>query len=190
MKRRTAFYLLLSGVLMLMLLVSTTLPVLSGPLTQGNLTAQKETIDSFVETRSSGQSSLASATPKSSAVPAQATLFGQATQIARTLTALAAPNTPGADTETPVSSVTASPSGDVISLDNASQVGTLKVLTGHTAEVYGVDFNLDGTKLVSGSIDRDVRLWDVASGESTQTLKGHTGFVIGVRFSPDGTKIA
>ena len=62
-------------------------------------------------------------------------------------------------------------------------------LQGHSDSVYSVSFSPDGTKVASGSY-REVKLWDVTSGECLQTLEGHSGWVRSVSFSPDGTKIA
>jgi WD40 repeat protein len=47
-----------------------------------------------------------------------------------------------------------------------------------------------GRILASGSDDRTVRLWDVATGECIQTLKGHEDCVRSVAFSPDGVTLA
>ena len=47
----------------------------------------------------------------------------------------------------------------------------------------------DGARIVSGSFDETVRVWDSATGECTATLEGHTGWVMSVAFSPDGTGI-
>ena len=52
-----------------------------------------------------------------------------------------------------------------------------------------VSFSPDGTKVASGSY-REVKLWDVTSGECLQTLEGHSHYVNSVSFSPDGTKVA
>ena len=39
---------------------------------------------------------------------------------------------------------------------------------------YSVGFNHDGTKIVSGSWDKTIRVWNVDTGECILTLKGHT----------------
>ena len=62
-------------------------------------------------------------------------------------------------------------------------------LQGHSDSVYSVSFSPDGTKVASGSY-REVKLWDVTSGECLQTLEGHSDLVRSVSFSPDGTKVA
>ena len=47
----------------------------------------------------------------------------------------------------------------------------------------------DGSKIVSGSDDMTVRIWDAASGEQLKQLDGHSADVCSVQFSPDGSKI-
>jgi WD40 repeat protein len=47
----------------------------------------------------------------------------------------------------------------------------------------------DGTRIVSGSRDRSVRIWDALTGKEIQKLDGHTGPVSSVAFSPDGTRV-
>ena len=65
----------------------------------------------------------------------------------------------------------------------------LKILKAHTNWVMSVGFNHDGTKIVSGSGDNTIRVWNVDTGECILTLKGHTDCVTSVGFNHDGTKI-
>jgi WD40 repeat protein len=53
-----------------------------------------------------------------------------------------------------------------------------------------VAFSPDGRRIVSGSGDNTLRLWDAASGQPIgPPLQGHTSSVTSVAFSPDGRRI-
>jgi WD40 repeat protein len=61
---------------------------------------------------------------------------------------------------------------------------------GHGSSVGSVGFSPDGALLASGSLDGDVKLWQVSDGEELRTLTGHAGPVWSVAFSPDGALLA
>jgi len=42
---------------------------------------------------------------------------------------------------------------------------TSRVLKGHTSYVFCVNYNTEGTQLVSGGCDGDVKIWNAAKGE-------------------------
>jgi WD40 repeat protein len=52
-----------------------------------------------------------------------------------------------------------------------------------------VAFSPDGKKVVSGSSDKTVRLWDTVTGAALQTLEGHSSSVNSVAFSFDGKQV-
>ncbi|KAJ3874888.1 quinon protein alcohol dehydrogenase-like superfamily [Lentinula edodes] len=63
-------------------------------------------------------------------------------------------------------------------------------LQGHDDWVSSVAFSPDGTRIVSGSGDHTVRIWDASTGAQIGVpLQGHDDWVSSVAFSPDGTRI-
>ena len=53
-----------------------------------------------------------------------------------------------------------------------------------------VSFSGDGSRIVSGSSDKTVRVWDAVSGECVLgPLEGHTDLVRSVSFSADGRRV-
>ena len=61
----------------------------------------------------------------------------------------------------------------------------LKSLHGHNHFVSSLALNSDNTKLVSGSWDKTIRLWDIPTSKSDLLFKGHTKDVLSVAFSHD-----
>jgi len=55
--------------------------------------------------------------------------------------------------------------------------------------VTSVAFSADGERIVSGSPDQTVKVWEAQTGKEALTLKGHTGGVLSVAFSADSKRI-
>ena len=63
-------------------------------------------------------------------------------------------------------------------------------MQGHALAVWSVAVSSDGQRIVSGSTDQTVRIWNAQTGEPIgQPLQGHTGPVWSVAISPDGQRI-
>src|SRR5712672_2562985 len=64
------------------------------------------------------------------------------------------------------------------------------IFHGHSQRVRSVGFSPDGSRIVSGSSDRTIRLWDAETGDAIgRPLDGHYSRVTSVAFSPDGSHI-
>ncbi|MFN6528315.1 serine/threonine-protein kinase [Nostoc sp. ChiSLP03a] len=61
-----------------------------------------------------------------------------------------------------------------------------RTLTGHSNPVDSVAFSRDGNTLASGSYDKTIKLWNLATGEQIRTLTGHSDKIWSVAISPDG----
>jgi WD40 repeat protein/serine/threonine protein kinase len=79
---------------------------------------------------------------------------------------------------------------DKAAADKAAAEKTAVTLQGHSNYVTSVSFSPDGRRIVSGSGDNTLKVWDAETGQETLTLEGHTDPVMSVSFSPDGRRIA
>lgn len=62
-------------------------------------------------------------------------------------------------------------------------VNTIKA---HSGIVEDLSITADGSKLISGSSDDTVKIWDLRTGLNLHTLRGHDDYITGVVVSPDG----
>ena len=73
-----------------------------------------------------------------------------------------------------------------------AQTGGIQMLQGHKPGVLSLAFSHDSRQLGSGSRGPDctVKIWNLKTGQCTQTLMGHTGSVISLAFSHDSRLLA
>jgi WD40 repeat protein len=60
------------------------------------------------------------------------------------------------------------------------------MLLGHSGRVNSVAFSHDGKYVLSGSLDKTIKVWDSHTGSEVHTLAGRSSFVTSVAFSYDG----
>lgn len=66
---------------------------------------------------------------------------------------------------------------------------SLLTLEGHSKDVTAVAWSPDGQRIVSGSRDQSLRIWNAKTGEAERVLEGHSRSVAAVAWSPDGQRI-
>lgn len=71
---------------------------------------------------------------------------------------------------------------------SASSYSTIEI-AGHTAPITNLDISKNSKMLVTSSVDKSIRVWDMMSGELLLLLTGHEDVVESVGFSADGQKI-
>ncbi|BAZ37356.1 WD-40 repeat-containing protein [Calothrix sp. NIES-4101] len=76
--------------------------------------------------------------------------------------------------------------------DTTTRIKTemLYSFTAHSHVVTSLRFSPDGKFVVSGSMDKTIKIWDWETGNLIKTLKGHRDGVLAVNISPDGKIIA
>jgi Prp8 binding protein len=76
------------------------------------------------------------------------------------------------------------PFGDHESMSTGLSAPTMR-LSGHTGSVYTLSYDPTGTTLASGSFDKTILLWNIASGlcENFNILDGHKNAILDLKFS-------
>src|SRR5262245_54488839 len=59
----------------------------------------------------------------------------------------------------------------------------------HVGAITAVAFSPDGMRLIAGSEDETLKLWEAATGKLIRTFGGHASGVDSVAFSPEGTRL-
>ena len=65
----------------------------------------------------------------------------------------------------------------------------LHTLRGHTNNVQSVIVSPDSNYVISGSLDKTIKIWNLAKGELFQTLEGHKQMIFSVALSSDSQYI-
>ena len=61
----------------------------------------------------------------------------------------------------------------------------------HANAIDSIAFSPDGAKIVSGSLDSSIRIWNIESGKmAVQPFKAGNWAVYCVAYSPDGNRVA
>ncbi|MBK1988130.1 WD40 repeat domain-containing protein [Sphaerospermopsis aphanizomenoides BCCUSP55] len=66
----------------------------------------------------------------------------------------------------------------------------INTLYGHSNYVFSIAVNPDGKTFVSGGADKNIKIWDLQTGEVLHNLTGHSNYVCSVAISADGQTLA
>lgn len=78
----------------------------------------------------------------------------------------------------------------VISIHNLESGEKQTIKGAHEKALQEFAFAPDGLGFASGSSDRTIKVWDLATARERLTLTGHEDAVFGLAYSPDGSRIA
>jgi WD40 repeat protein len=68
--------------------------------------------------------------------------------------------------------------------------GSVRELDGRFGPVAALSFSPDGARLASGTLDNNLRIWDMRTWHPLRVLEGHLRPVSACAFSPDGSRLA
>jgi len=74
----------------------------------------------------------------------------------------------------------------LVALAGAQPRLRLETGIGHTAVIVSAAFSPDGSRVLTASLDKTARLWDLARGKEIRRFEGHGSGVTSAVFSPDG----
>lgn len=76
---------------------------------------------------------------------------------------------------------------ELYDMTTGKNIGSIEGQT--TSEVWTICFSPDGKQIISGALDRAVRIWDVQTRHCNWALRGHDEWVNGVAVAPNGRHI-
>jgi WD40 repeat protein len=74
--------------------------------------------------------------------------------------------------------------------EEVAEFSSIKTLSGHSGSVWSVAVSSNGQTLVSGSEDKTIKVWNLATGQLSRTLSGHSDTVRAIALSSDGRILA
>ena len=74
-------------------------------------------------------------------------------------------------------------------VEEARESSKVISLLGHADSILACAISPDGRRLVSGSHDRTLKLWNLESGHCLYTLQGHADWVLACAVTPDGRRL-
>lgn len=72
---------------------------------------------------------------------------------------------------------------------NAADGTALKTLTGHSDDIYALDFGSNNL-LATAGYDKNIILWNISTGSVVRKIAAHTDLINSIRFSQDGKLLA
>ncbi|PSB25966.1 protein kinase domain-containing protein [Stenomitos frigidus] len=97
---------------------------------------------------------------------------------------------PSPSTTSPVALETTAPVTQLSGLQAAASWVCTQTLTDHSSWVRSVVIHPDATSIASGSGDRTIKIWDLATGALLRTLSANAGWVRAIAVSADGQTLA
>src|SRR5205085_5358336 len=70
-------------------------------------------------------------------------------------------------------------------LYTSAQTPELLVQLGHSDRVTCLDYNKDGSYIISGGNDNVIKLWEIGGGQMVRTFTGHRGQIYDVKWGDE-----
>jgi WD40 repeat protein len=97
----------------------------------------------------------------------------------------------------PIRSIVVAPDGrrlftaarDILVWDTQTRALITKI-EGHTEDILALAIDEGGSRIVSGSKDRSIKIWDASSGAQLSSITLDVDNITSIAFSPDATRVA
>ncbi|MHA2125544.1 MAG: NosD domain-containing protein [Promethearchaeota archaeon] len=78
---------------------------------------------------------------------------------------------------------------EIYTRDFSIETSLFKTIEGHDKGVSSVAISPNGEFIISGSHDKSIKIWELATGKLVRTLEGHEKYVTSIVLSPDGKHV-